>query len=172
MHISQWWCPGMELEQQPRYHTAALYMWSLPFLMDVRQTIDLFNHLSYPHVSYILSCSFYSYQNYCVFLVPHFLEANVFFPTLSHYIQSFLHIALSFHIATRVVLVLFLTGEAIQKVKMLALAVTDQTQVNCCKVNSDSRKQSLFLTKPKADKIWEKAQKGHTRQWLLDWNEQ
>lgn len=133
--------------------------------MSDRQVI--YYHLSYPHVFYILSCSFYSYQNYCVFLVPHFLEVNVFFHTLSHYIQSFLHIPLSFHIATRVVLVLFLTGEGIQKVKMLALAVTDQTRVNCCKVNSDNRKQSLFLTKPKAAKIREKAQKGHSRQRLL-----
>lgn len=60
---------------------------------------------------------FYLYQNYCVFLVLHFLEANTFFHTLSHYIQNFLHIAFFFCTATRVFLVLSLTNDGIQEVK-------------------------------------------------------
>lgn len=110
---------------------------------------------------------FYSYQNYCIFLVPHFLEADVFFHTLSHYIQSYLHRALSFHAATRVVLALFLTGGGIQKVETSVLAVTDQTQVNCCKVNSDNRKQHLVLDQAKSKQKVGNAQKGYIRQLLL-----
>jgi len=91
----------------------------------------------------------------------------VFFHTSSHNIQSYLHRALSCHAATRAVLALSLTGGGIQKVKTIAAAVTDKIQINCCKANSDSRKQPLFLIKAKAAIKVENAQKGCTRQLLL-----
>lgn len=136
---------------------------SLLFLTDVRRMSYLLNCLSYPHVLCIISCSFYAYQNYCIFLVLHFLEANMSFPTLSRYIHSLLHTALSFHAATRAVLALFLISGGIQEVKTSAPAVTSYIQIDACKVNSDNGKQLLFWTKPKTAKKLGKVQKGHSR---------
>lgn len=53
---------------------------------------------------------------------------------------------------------LLLTGRRKEKIKTLILAVTDEIQVNCCKVSSDNRQQPLFLTKPNAVKKVRKAQ--------------
>lgn len=153
----------MESEQEAQQHTVAPNTGSLLFLTDVRRMSYLLNCLSYPHVLCIISCSFYAYQNYCIFLVLHFLEANMFFPTLSRYIHSLLHIALSFHAEGRAVLALLLINGGIQKVKTSAPAVTNYIQINVCKVNSDNGKQPLLLTKPKTAKKIGKAQKVRTR---------
>lgn len=100
------------------------------------------------------------------FLSSAFPRGKHIFHTLSHYIQNFLHIALSFCAATRVFLALSLTSDGIQEVMSSSSDRLDSDKLLPSKYWE--QKASPVLTKPKGGKV----QKGHARQLLLDWNEQ